>query len=202
MPVDAELRRERIARLLVGTPSQLEHDRVLARTEQGDVVRQAVHKALPHAVAVRAGAVTGSDSFTITARSTDPALAAATANAYVTAYVAQRRTDTVNDVLAVSQQIQAKITDVQHQIDALGPALPSPPPINGQAQPLPDVDVQRAALLNQQAGYRTQLNQLQLQLANVTAGAELLSPAVVPTAPAWRCPWKLTPFSGSSESVS
>jgi succinoglycan biosynthesis transport protein ExoP len=151
------------------------------RVVQGDAVRQAVRNVMPNAAPIQAAEVTGSQSFTITASATDAKLAADSANAYMSAYIARRHDTAVNVVVVASQQIQAKIDDLQKQITALGPVVPPPPTINGQAQPLPDVDVQRSALVNEQTAYRIQLNQSQAQLANVTPGAEVLSLANVPS---------------------
>ncbi len=139
----------------------------------GYAVRQAALKALPGAAGISGVSITSLNSFTVSSESVDPKLAAASANAYANAYIAQRRSSAVDDMLAVTQQVQTKMTDLQGQIDALGPASSAPP----GAAALSDKDIQRTALENQLAGYRTQLNVLQLQLANVGPQALLLTPA-------------------------
>lgn len=141
---------------------------------EGYAVRQAVVKALPDAAGISGVSITSLNTFTISAESNDPNVAAASANAYAKAYIDLRRTNAINDMLAVTQQIQTRITDLQQQIDALNPAS-SAAVVAGS--PTSDADVQQVALENQQAGYRTQLNVLQLQLTNVSPGAMLLTPA-------------------------
>ena len=123
---------------------------------------------------------TSLNSFSVSTKSTDPQLAAASANGYVNAYIAQRRIDSLHDIQAVIDQLQAKVTDLQHQIDALGPPATTPA---GVTRVLSAADVQRTALQNQQANYRIEMNDLQLQVGDVSGGALVLSPAGVPTSP-------------------
>lgn len=150
------------------------------RVVSGFAVRQAVRKTLPNAAPISSAAATSTSSFSVTTRSTDPKLAAASANAYVNAYIDQRRTDTLHDLLAVSDQLQGKVTDLQRQIDALGPPQTVPPGVTKVATA---ADVERAALQNQQDNYRIEINDVQLQVGSVSAGAVVLSPAGVPSTP-------------------
>ena len=144
---------------------------------QGYAVRLAVSKALPRAAGISGATITSLNTFTISSQSVDPQLAADTANAYANAYIDQRRSTAVSDMLAVTQQVQTRVSDLQQQIDALGPAPAAPGDIPRSA------DIQRTALANQQAGYRTQLNVLQLELGSVNAGAVVLSPAAPSSTP-------------------
>jgi polysaccharide biosynthesis transport protein len=148
---------------------------------EGYSVRQAVIRALPNAAGISSVSITSLNSFTVSSESTDAKLAAASANAYATAYIDQRRTTAVDDLLAVTQQIQTRVSALQQQIAVLGPAPAALPPPGSAGS---DVAVQQAALENQLAGYRTQLNVLQLQLANVTPEALLLTPAEPSGSPA------------------
>ena len=150
------------------------------RVISGFAVRQTVLKTLPNAVPISRAVSTSLNSFSVSTKSTDPQLAAASANAYVNAYIAQRRSDSLHDIQAVIDQLQAKVTDLQHQIDALGPPATTPA---GVTRVLSAADVQRTALQNQQANYRIEMNDLQLQVGDVSGGALVLSPAGVPTSP-------------------
>jgi polysaccharide biosynthesis transport protein len=144
---------------------------------EGYAVRQAVSKALPGAAGISGATITSLNTFTISSQSGDPQLASDTANAYANAYIDQRRSTAISDMLAVTQQVQTRVSDLQRQIDALGPAPAIAESIPGS------VDIQRTALANQQAGYRTQLNVLQLELGSVNAGAVVLSPAAPSATP-------------------
>jgi non-specific protein-tyrosine kinase len=150
------------------------------RVVSGYAVRVSVRKSLPNAAPISGTAATSTDSFRVTTRSTDPKLAAASANAYVNAYIDQRRSDALHDLLAATDQLQAKITDLQHQIDALGPAPAVPA---GTAQPSTPVNDERIALQTQQDSYRVTMNDLQLQIGDISPGAVVLSPASVPSTP-------------------
>lgn len=148
------------------------------RIVDGYAVRQAVLKTLKEAVPIYAASMTSTSSFTITTRSADPQLAATSANTYAQTYIDQRRSGAVDDLLAVSQQIQARIVDLQSQLDAA------------------TGDVQRIALENQIVGYRTQLNDLQLRVSSVTPGAIILTPAQAPTSPIAPRPWRTAAEAG------
>ena len=150
------------------------------RVVSGYAVRVAVRKSLPNAAPISGTAATSTDSFRVTTRSTDPKLAAASANAYVNAYIDQRRSDALHDLLAATDQLQVKITDLQHQIDALGPAPVVPA---GTAPPSSPTNNERTALQTQQDNYRVTLNDLQLQISDISPGAVVLSPAGVPSTP-------------------
>lgn len=150
------------------------------RVLSGYTIRQAVRKELPNAAPISKVAATSTSSFSVTTRSTDPKLAADSANAYVNAYINQRRADTLHDLLAVTDQLQAKVTDLQRQIDALGPPQTVPA---GTTRVPSATDFERTALQTQEDNYRVQMNDVQLQVSSVSAGALVLSPAGVPSTP-------------------
>ena len=107
-------------------------------------VREAVRAQLGSAPKVSASAIGTTDLIKVSARSTDPAQAASTANAYSTAYIDYRRKQAVDDVLAAGQQVQAKIAELQKQIDT----APS--------------GAQRDSLVQAQSLFRQSLDQLQV----------------------------------------
>ena len=128
-------------------------------------VRDAVRAQLGSAPKVSATAIGATDLIRVTARSTDPARAASLANAYATAYINYRRTQAVDDVLAASQQVQTKISELQSQIDAA------------------PVGPQKDSLVQAQALFKRTLDQLQVDGALKQGGAQLVTPAVEPTSP-------------------
>lgn len=127
-------------------------------------VRAAVRADQGSAPKVSATADGQTDVIRVTAKSTDPKQAAAFANAYSTAYIEYRRKQAVDDVLAASQQVQSKISDLQKQIDAAPPT-------------------QRESLVQAEALFKQKLDQLQVDGALKRGGAQFVTPAPVPTSP-------------------
>ena len=128
-------------------------------------VRAAVRAELGSAPKVKATPDGQTDVIRVTAKDVDPRRAADLANAYATAYIEYRRKQAVDDVLAASHQVQTKITDLQKQIDAAAAGAP------------------RDALVQAQALFKQKLDQLQVDGALKRGGAQLVTPAVVPTNP-------------------
>ncbi len=128
-------------------------------------VRAAVRAQLGSAPKVSAAPDGLTDLIQVTAKDPDPKRAANLANAYSSAYIEYRRKQAVDDVLAASQQVQSKIADLQKQIDT-GPA--------GAA---------RESLVQAQAVFKQKLDQLQVDGALKRGGAQMVTPASVPTSP-------------------
>ncbi|MDQ4069688.1 MAG: polysaccharide biosynthesis tyrosine autokinase [Actinomycetota bacterium] len=128
-------------------------------------VRAAVAEQLGSAPKVSASAIGATDLIRVSARSTDPSQAALLANTYAQAYIDYRRRQAVDDVLAASQQVQTKIADLQRQIDST-PA-----------------GSQKDSLVQAQSLFKQKLDQLQVDGALKQGGAQLVTPAVVPTSP-------------------
>ena len=103
-----------------------------------------------------------------------PAEAARKANIFARAYIETRRTQLVEDLLAASTQVQAKIDDIDRQLGAL----------DNQRDAAADTTATHAALQSQRVTYGAQLSQLQLA-GNLTAtgGAQLVSRAVSSSTP-------------------
>ncbi len=116
----------------------------------------------------------GTDVVSVAVRSKDALTAQILANTYAEAYVDVRRDQATATLTAASEEIEARVLDLQAQIDQLDPDDPS-------------VEAQRQALVNQQAAFRSQLDQLRVDTILNTAGvsyvraAELPSKAVLPT---------------------
>ena len=115
---------------------------------------------------VSASVVGSTDVISVKVRSTSPDTAGTLANAYVEAYIDERREQAVDDLLAASAQVQNKITELQ-----------------GQVESLPEGDAQRIPLLAQQSAFRETLNQLQVDTAPKPGGASVVKSAEVPTDP-------------------
>jgi capsular exopolysaccharide synthesis family protein len=128
-------------------------------------VKAKVRTAIGSAPTVSARSISQTDVIAIRATSTDAARSAKVANAYAQAYVDVRREQAVNDLLAAAKQIQDQVSQLQHQIDVATD------------------DAQKNRLRDQQAVFNQKLDQLQVDSALKTGGAELASPATVPTSP-------------------
>ena len=128
-------------------------------------VRNEVRKRLGVAPGVTVTAVGDTDVIQIRAESTDPQRAALVANTYADAYVDVRRAASVNDLLEAAQEIQRKIDSLQREIDSTGD------------------DALRDTLVSQQSAFRQQLNQLQVESALKSGGAQLVTEAELPTEP-------------------
>ncbi|MCA1693237.1 MAG: hypothetical protein LC749_00105, partial [Actinobacteria bacterium] len=128
-------------------------------------VRNEVRARIGSAPKVDAAGIGTTDLISVSARSNDPSRAALVANTYANAYIDLRRKQAVDDVLAASQQVQSKISDLQKQVDGT-PA-----------------GAQKDSLVQTLAGFKQQLDQLQVAGALKQGGAQLVTPAVVPTSP-------------------
>ena len=135
------------------------------RILQSAPVRDAVRSQLGSAPKVSASTIGATDLIGVSARNPDPARAASLANAYATAYIDYRRKQAVDDVLAASQQVQGKITELQKQIDTAP----------GGAQ--------KDSLVQAQSLFKQKLDQLQVDGALKQGGAQLVTPAVASTTP-------------------
>jgi len=144
-------------------------------------VETAVKQKLGSAPAVSVGGVGQTDVIRITATSTVPRKAADIANAYANAYVDFKRTQAVSDDLAASQQIQGKIDDLQKQIDQVSNQIASAGPNRATAEQ--NLGPSRDALVNQQALFKSKLDQLGVDAAIRTGGAQLVTSATTPESP-------------------
>ncbi|MHB1854293.1 MAG: Wzz/FepE/Etk N-terminal domain-containing protein, partial [Acidimicrobiales bacterium] len=100
-----------------------------------------------------------------------PTRAARVANDYGQAYVTYEQTQVVDNMLAAASQIQTRINSLNQQIATLEAAGSSPS--SPQVQDI----------LTQQASFKDQLAQLQVNTALANGGAQVVTPAVAPTSP-------------------
>ena len=134
------------------------------RILQSQPVRSAVREQIGEAPKVKAAAAGKTNVIQVTGESTDAEKAATIANAYSRAYVDFRKKQQVDDLLAAGREVQAKIADLQRQVDA----APGP---------------QKDALIQQQALFKQKLDQLQVDAALKTGGAQLVTEAAVADTP-------------------
>ncbi|MBW3614733.1 MAG: polysaccharide biosynthesis tyrosine autokinase [Actinobacteria bacterium] len=152
-------------------------------------VRDRVREKIGKAPKVTASAVGQTDVMEVRAESTDPERAALVANTYVTSYIEFRRNQAVDDLLAAADQIRQKIAQLQAQIDGAVPvATSAAPQVRGARATTTttdssDLERQKASLQDQQDLFRQKLDQLQVDAALKSGGAQLVTPAVAPTTP-------------------
>jgi capsular exopolysaccharide synthesis family protein len=132
---------------------------------QSAPVQDLVTKKIGRAPRVSANVVGETNVVAVHARNTDPAAAARIANAYATSYVEFKRSQAIDEDLAASAQVKAKVDDLQRQIAAL-----------------PD-GTQRDALISQQSAFKQTLDQLQVSTSLDNGGAQVVSPAATPGSP-------------------
>lgn len=149
----------------------------IARLESPSVAA-IVQRQIGSVPGISASLVTGTDIIQVTAASTAATGAARIANAYASAYIAYRRTTTVNDLLAAEKIIQTQMTTVQGKINTL-----NAPPAPGATTNPATTSTQLSALEQQLGLLSTQLATLQSSIALGAAGAQVIQPASVPAAP-------------------
>jgi succinoglycan biosynthesis transport protein ExoP len=145
-------------------------------------VQAEVRRKLGRAPGISASPVGQTDVIRVRARSTDPKQAALVANTYAESYIDFRRKQAVNDLLAAGQEIQVKLDSLQAQIEPLTQQINAADP---KARPTVEARVQPQidALVSQQALFKQKLDQLQVDAALKTGGAQLVTPATTPTDP-------------------
>ena len=113
-----------------------------------------------------ASAVGDTDVISITVTDANAANAAALADAYAVAYTEVRREQSVNELLAVSSEVQVAIDNLQTELDTLA-----------------EDDPGRPALVNQLSNFDTILEQLRVDTSLRTGGVAIIRTATVPTVP-------------------
>ncbi len=114
----------------------------------------------------------------LTAESTDPKRAADVANAYMDSYIAIRRQQGIDKSLVTQKEVQGQIAILQGRIDDLDAQLAT-----AQGSVADSLRAQRQSQLQQQALFKQTLDQQQVNMALITGGAQIVSPAAVPSAP-------------------
>jgi len=151
-------------------------------------VSEAVRAQLGYSAGVTAREQGETDVISVRAESPVPSRAAAVANAYATAYIDFRRKQAVDDVLAAGEEIQARVTELQKQIDAIderskAEAANTRPGELEQKTLLQSLAAQKAALAQQQGLFKQKVDELKVDSALKTGGAQVVGRASVPTSP-------------------
>lgn len=141
-------------------------------------VRAAVRRQLGQAPPVTATEVGQTDVIDVTASSADPQQAARTANAYANSYIAFRRSQDATALAAAGQQLQARINDLQGQIDALDSQISKASPAGAAT-----LTAQRNGLISQQGVFKQDVAQLEVGANVASEGIQLVSPASAPSSP-------------------
>jgi len=179
-----------------GPQSNISTDRAV-QTEieviESEPVRDAVRQKIGSAPSVIVSPVGQTDVVTIRAESSTANRAADVANAYARSYIEFRRKQAIDELSAASEEIQTKITDLQRQLDGLASQLAAAPACV-DTKTTADACAQRANVeqsvtarrttLNSQLGlFQQRLDQVQVDSALSTGGAELVTPASPARAP-------------------
>lgn len=118
------------------------------------------------------------DVVTVSVRSGDPTSARIAADAYVEAYIEIKREQAVGSLVSAGSELQKKVTELQTQIDALDKQVAGASPSTDQ-----DVASQRRVLVDQQGLFKQRLDQLQVDAALATGGAQVVRQAEQPRDP-------------------
>ena len=135
--------------------------RTAIRVTTSERVKAKVRELLGDAPPVVAAPAGNTDVIQIRARDSDPAQAADTANAYASSFIEVRKAEAIDEILASVERIQAKLSELQRQIDQ------TPPP-------------GRDALVRQQEAFKNRLDLLQVEAEVQTGDAEVVTPAQPP----------------------
>jgi polysaccharide biosynthesis transport protein len=163
------------------TPNELTPQDIatLIRLVQSDPVTTIVSKRLgqsaPDASVFEVG-TTATANITVTSK--DAKLAARAANTYAVAFIAYSRNQYLAQQTQVSKAVQRQIDALQRQIDVIQARLPnSSPSVAGI------LTGELGTLSAEQLALRTQLIQIQSDVATAPSAAVLIQPASVPTSP-------------------
>lgn len=149
---------------------------------KSEPVKTAVREKLGVAPKISAAPVAQTDVIQVKARSTRPDRAALVANTYAQSYIDFRRRQAVNDLLEAGQEVQAKVISLQADIDRLSSQIAVADP-RARAEAEARVRPQLDTLVAQQSLFKQRLDELQVDAALKTGGAQLVTPASVPDDP-------------------
>jgi non-specific protein-tyrosine kinase len=145
---------------------------------KGEPVQEQVRRQIGSAPPISVRPVGTTSVVQVVAESTDPKRAAAVANAYVEAYIANRRQQGIDESLATQKEVQGQIAILQGQIEALDAQIGAT-----EGSVADSLKAQRQAQVQQQALFKQTLDQQQVNMALITGGAEVVRSAAVPSSP-------------------
>jgi len=141
-----------------------------------DVVTSRLGRKVP---SVHGGQETGTNILTVSASSTDIELARAAADAYAVAYIEFRRTQAVDDVLAAAKRVDTLVQEKQKELDALDARIAGLKP----SAELTALQARRLSTDGLRLTFKEKLDQLQVDSAQKTGGAQLVEQAELPDDP-------------------
>ncbi len=168
--------------VLDASVSYVDPDRMLKTEMQvlrSPPVEQEARKRLGYGAGVSAAPLPETNVVLLEAVNADPARAADIANTYGHAYIAVRQGQVVEELASAGQQMEAKIVELQRQIDA----LKATPSTSAREQANAAQSSQLNALITQQGVLRQKLDQLNIDASARSGGAQLVVPATAPSAP-------------------
>lgn len=136
-------------------------------------VEAAAAKKLGYAPSISASEVGQTNVIALTATASTPARAADAANAYTTAFVADQRTEAINALTSVEQQLQSQINGINHQLQ----------PLEAEINPSSSTSATVSALSSQESVLKEELAQLEVTGAVSPGGVEIVSRAGAPKSP-------------------
>ncbi len=154
-------------------------------------VREAVARQLGLAPSVSVREVGQTEVVEVKASSIHPKMASAVANAWANAYIDFTRSQDMSSDLAASTQIQAKVSELSKQIDAVDTQVAAATALD-RPTVLANLGPQRDSLVTQQGLFRQRLDQLQVDSSLRTGAAELVTSAETPTSPSTPRPIRST----------
>lgn len=144
----------------------------------GQSVRKSAAKKVDDPAPVTARAIGVTDVVEITATSSDPKLAARTANAFAAAYISHRQGSSEQTLGVARKEIESTITELQSQITELDQKISAGGSIDQGA-----LVERRNALITQQTQFSQRLDQLQVDATLQKSTVELVDSAETPTTP-------------------
>jgi len=107
------------------------------------------------------------DVIQVHVQSPEPEVAKRAADLYASTYVKTRQRQQVESLLTAGEEVQKKLVEIQTEIDGLGP----------------DNDAERSALTTQFELFKQKLDQVQVDAAVKSGGAQVVAEAEEPTSP-------------------
>ncbi|MCA1706250.1 MAG: polysaccharide biosynthesis tyrosine autokinase, partial [Actinobacteria bacterium] len=155
-------------------------------------VKSGVRDKLGSTPPAKASVVGTTSVLDIATESISPTEAAKSANAYADVYVDYRRQRAINTLLAATKQLGDKLADLDKQIaDANGRAAAAAEAATAAAVAAgakpgtapPPATPEQDALQTQRGAFKEKFDQLEIDTAIKSGGAEVVAPATVPKAP-------------------
>ncbi|MFN8035821.1 MAG: polysaccharide biosynthesis tyrosine autokinase [Acidimicrobiia bacterium] len=131
-----------------------------------------------------AAGVGQTDVVRVTAQSTDPAIARDAANAFANVYVAARHKQAVDALLAVNKELEPKLKQARAQLEDLdGQIATATAAVPPDTAKLTDLRSRRDTAAQEYAVFKQKADQVQVDAALRSGGAQVITKAELPTSP-------------------